>query len=76
MEHHLLSWGFNPGPSSIRSTPDGPHPNVAVFDGPPRVLEVVSSSISCQFHNKCSRLQAADLRTSHRAAVMETGLSR
>jgi len=68
MEHRLLSWGFSPGPSSVRSTPDGPRPNVAVFDGPPRVLEVVS--IGDQ------RLHASDLPGSHRAAVMEIGPSR
>ena len=51
MEHRLLSWGFSPGPSSVRSTPDGSRPNVAVFDGPPRVLEVVSNfDMYCKCH--------------------------
>lgn len=46
MNYRLLSWGFSPRPVSARSTPDGPRPNVAIFEGPPRVLEVVSSSPS------------------------------
>jgi hypothetical protein len=54
MSYRLISWQFKPRtPRSLVTTPDDSNPVIAVYQGPPRVLE-----LGCSNGNWCFNLKA------------------